>query len=32
LYPIKNFTDIQEDGSKEMVDPYSSITSALNKA
>ena len=32
LYPIKSFTDIQEDGSKDMVDPYSSITSALNKA
>jgi len=32
LYPIKSFTDIQEEGSKDMVDPYSSITSALNKA
>ena len=32
LYPIKNFTDIQEEGSKDMVDPYSSITSALNKS
>jgi len=32
LYPIKNFTEIQEEWSKDMVDPYSSITSSLNKA
>jgi len=32
LYPIKSFTDIQEEGSKDMVDPYSSITAALNTA
>lgn len=30
LYPIKSFTELQEEGSKDMVDPYSSITSALN--
>lgn len=29
LYGIKNFTEMQEEGSKDMVDPYSSITSAL---
>jgi hypothetical protein len=32
LYPIKNFTDIQEEWSKDMVDPFSSITSALDKS
>ena len=29
LYPIKSFTELQEDGSNETVDPYSSITAAL---
>lgn len=29
-YPIKSFTEIQEDGSREMVDPFSSITSSLS--
>lgn len=32
LYPIKNFIDIQEEWSKDMVDPFSSITSALDIA
>ncbi|MCH2188228.1 type IV secretion system DNA-binding domain-containing protein [Candidatus Gracilibacteria bacterium] len=31
LYPIKTFTELQEDGSNETVDPYSSITSALGR-
>ncbi len=31
LYPIKSFTELQEEGSKDMVDPYSSITSALGR-
>ena len=31
-YPIKSFTELQEEGSRETVDPYSSITSALWKA
>lgn len=30
LYPIKSFTELQEEGSKDMVDPYGSITSALS--
>jgi hypothetical protein len=29
LFPIKSFTELQEEASKDMVDPYSSITSAL---
>lgn len=29
LYSIKSFTEMQEEGSKDMVDPFSSITSAL---
>lgn len=29
LYSIKSFTELQEEGTKSMVDPYSSITSAL---
>ena len=29
LYPIKSFTELQEEASKDMVDPFSSITSAL---
>ena len=28
-YPIKSFTELQEEASKDIVDPYSSITSAL---
>ena len=32
LYPIKSFTDIQEEWTKDMVDPFSSITSALDKS
>ena len=32
LYPIKNFVDIQEKSSKDIVDPFSSITSALDRA
>ncbi|MCP4523298.1 MAG: DUF87 domain-containing protein, partial [Candidatus Gracilibacteria bacterium] len=31
LYAIKSFTEMQEEGSKDMVDPYSSITSALGR-
>lgn len=31
LYSIKSFTELQEEGSKDMVDPYSSITSALGR-
>ena len=29
LYSLKSFTEMQEEGSKDMVDPFSSITSAL---
>lgn len=29
FYPIKSFTELQEQWSKDMVDPFSSITSAL---
>lgn len=29
LYPIKSFTELQEEASKDTVDPYSMITSAL---
>ncbi len=32
LYPIKSFIDIQEEWTKDMVDPFSSITSSLDKA
>lgn len=31
LYPIKSFTELQEEGSNETVDPYSSLTSSLSK-
>ena len=31
LFPIKTFTELQEDGSKDTVDPFSSITSALGQ-
>ncbi len=31
LYPIKTFTELQELGSKESVDPYGSLTSALGR-
>jgi len=31
LYPIKSFTELQEDASNETVDPYSSITSSLSR-
>ncbi|MDD3646425.1 MAG: type IV secretion system DNA-binding domain-containing protein [Candidatus Gracilibacteria bacterium] len=31
LYPIKTFLEIQEDGAGDMVDPFSSITSALGR-
>ena len=31
LYPIKSFTELQEESSNETIDPYSSITSALWK-
>ncbi|MCD5385280.1 type IV secretion system DNA-binding domain-containing protein, partial [Candidatus Gracilibacteria bacterium] len=31
LYPIKSFTELQEEASKDMVDPFSSITSALGR-
>ncbi len=31
LYPIKNFSEIQENSSGSVVDPYSSLTSALWK-
>nr|MDD3720825.1 type IV secretion system DNA-binding domain-containing protein [Candidatus Gracilibacteria bacterium] len=30
-YPIKDFSEIQEIGSKSMIDPYSSITSSLSR-
>lgn len=30
-YPIKDFSELQEIGSKAMIDPYSSITSALSR-
>ena len=29
LFPIKSFTELQEEASKDIVDPFSSITSAL---
>ncbi len=29
LFPIKSFTELQEEWSKDMVDPYSSVTSSL---
>ncbi len=32
LYPIKTFTEIQDSSAKQEVDPFSSITSALNTA
>lgn len=32
LFPIKSFTQIQEEASRDMVDPFSSITSALSKS
>jgi hypothetical protein len=31
-FPIKSFTELQEEASKDMIDPFSSITSALSKA
>lgn len=31
LYPIKSYTELQEEWSNEIVDPYSSITSSLSK-
>ncbi len=31
LYPIKTFTELQVEWQKDMVDPYSSITSALSR-
>ncbi len=31
LFPIKSFTELQEEASKDMVDPFSSITSALSR-
>ncbi|MDQ7009974.1 MAG: type IV secretion system DNA-binding domain-containing protein [Candidatus Gracilibacteria bacterium] len=31
LYPIKTFTELQIEGQKDVVDPYSSITSALSR-
>jgi Type IV secretion-system coupling protein DNA-binding domain len=31
LYPIKDFTDIQEQGSKNPIDPFASITAALSQ-
>lgn len=31
LYPVKNFNELQEQWSKDPVDPYSSITSALGR-
>lgn len=30
-YPIKSFTELQEEASKDIVDPFSSITSALSR-
>lgn len=30
-FPIKSFTELQEEASKDMVDPFSSITSSLSK-
>jgi len=32
LYPIKTFTELQIEWQKDIVDPYSSITSALSRA
>ncbi len=31
FYPIKSFTELQEEASQDMVDPFSSITSSLSK-
>jgi len=31
LFPIKSFTELQEEASKDSVDPFSSITSALGR-
>ena len=31
IFPIKNFTEIQDSSSNAQIDPYSSITSSLNK-
>ncbi|MDD2907070.1 MAG: DUF87 domain-containing protein [Candidatus Gracilibacteria bacterium] len=31
FYPIKSFTELQEEASKDIVDPFSSITSALSR-
>lgn len=31
LYPIKNFVELQESSSRETIDPYSSLTSALSR-
>lgn len=31
LFPIKSFTELQEEASKDTVDPFSSITSALGR-
>ena len=31
IYPIKSYTELQEEWSNETVDPYSSITSSLSK-
>ena len=31
LYPIKTFTELQVEGQRDMVDPYSSITSSLSR-
>jgi Type IV secretion-system coupling protein DNA-binding domain len=30
LFPIKTFTEVQEEGTKTVIDPFSSITSALS--
>jgi hypothetical protein len=30
-FPIKSFTELQEEASKDVIDPFSSITSALSK-
>lgn len=31
LFPIKNFVELQESSTKDIIDPYSSITQALSK-
>ncbi|MDR3150680.1 MAG: hypothetical protein LBU14_03575 [Candidatus Peribacteria bacterium] len=31
-FPIKSFTELQEEASKDTIDPFSSITSALSKS